>query len=119
MSPRARVVVATVLTGLVAIATGCADLNRKGHEFDGDVSDSWIAAAKLKSEQSQYGQVSANHGHVRTADGVVAADVTSQNHGSRPTEFAETVPRESDLDMDQPMGHRSLPYFPVFAVRPW
>ena len=118
MSRRAKVVVVCVLTGLVASAAGCADLSSKGHEFDEDVTDSFIATATLRSEQSQVGQVSANHVHVRTAEGVVAANVVPQN-GSQATKFAENVPPESDLDMGQPMGHRSLPVFPVFAVRPW
>ena len=119
MSPRARVVVACVLSGIVATATGCADLSSKGHQFDEDVGDSGIATTRLKSEPSQDGQVSANHAHVRTAGGVVVASSAPDDDSTQATGLAERVPRESDLDMSQPMGHRSLPYFPVFAVRPW
>ena len=118
MSPRARLIVAFLLTGLLASATGCADLTRKGHEFDEGVSDSWITT-KLRNEQPVAGQVNANHGHVRTADGVVAASAAPQIYNDARATGESAEKPKSDLDMSQPMGHRSLPFFPVFAVRPW
>ena len=119
MSPRARLIVTFALTGLLASATGCADLTRQGHEFDEGVSDSWIAA-KLGNEQSDVGQVNANHGHVKTAGGaVVAASAAPPIYDDAQATSESAEKPKSELDMGQPMGHRSLPFFPVFAVRPW
>jgi hypothetical protein len=118
MSPRARLIVAFVLSGLLASVTGCADLSRKERDSGEPVSDSWVAT-KLNSERSADGQVSSNHGSVRTSEGVLAASSAPDNGARATNELAQNGAPKSDLDMGQPMGHRSLPFFPIFAVRPW
>lgn len=98
-------VVIGMLSGGVLLVAGCATVSPKGPQPTSEVaSDAWIAT-KIKHE-------------VRGASGVVSADagqLAAHDADSMPAEAAPDTPFDNDAEF----GRRSLPFFPVFAIRPW
>jgi hypothetical protein len=110
MKMNANAMAALLLASLL-VGAGCAHTGSKGpapQPTNEVVSDSWIAT-KLKGEQ------------VKGAAGVVTADsmthvaVTQDPPGAKMAEVQSVRQPDSDAEF----GRRSLPFFPVFAIRPW
>lgn len=111
MNMRANAIKTALLASFL-VAAGCATTGTKGQAPQATaeaVSDSWITT-QLKGEQ------------VRGVSGVVTADSTAHRADERrdPSD-AQVLQAQSDtpFDSDAEFGRRSLPFFPVFAIRPW
>ena len=88
-----------VVSTLLAGAAGCADSNRTGRPY--------ANGAEPVSTTGARNSWPADHYALAQEDGDVAgADVNALN-------------ARRDIDVTQTMGRRSLPFFPVFTVRPW
>ena len=101
----------TALLASFLVAAGCASTGTKAPAPQATaepVSDSWITT-KLKGEQ------------VRGVSGVVTAEPTAHLAERRDQSEAQGLQAQSDtpFDSDAEFGRRSLPFFPVFAIRPW
>jgi hypothetical protein len=90
-------VTGVIVSALLAGAAGCADSNRTGRP---GAEPGRATGAKNAWPADQYAALSQED-----RDGA-GADVGVQN-------------AEKYIDVRQSMGRRSLPFFPVFAVRPW
>ena len=94
------------------VAAGCANTGTKVSAPQATaeaVSDSWITT-KLKGEQ------------VKGVSGVVTADSTALLAEERRDQSDPQVRQaqsDTPFDSDAEFGRRSLPFFPVFAIRPW
>ena len=110
MKIRVNTATSVVLCSLLVGVAGCANSYRKAPEPQANteaLSDSWITT-KLKGEQ------------VRGVSGVVASEATARPAEETPPD-AHVAQAQSDgeFDADAEFGRRSLPFFPVFAIRPW
>ena len=110
MKTRVRAITPVLLCSLLVCVAGCANGYRKAPEPQATaevLSDSWITT-KLKGEQ------------VRGVSGVVAAEATARPaEESTPDAHVLEAKSDGEFDADAEFGRRSLPFFPVFAIRPW
>lgn len=109
MNLRTGVVIGMLSGGMLLVA-GCATVNPKAPQPTREVaSDAWITT-KIKHE-------------VRGASGVVSADagqLAAHEAGQLAAHEADSeAAPDSQFDSDAEFGRRSLPFFPVFAIRPW
>ena len=110
MKMRVNPITPVLLCSLLVCVAGCANSYRKAPEPQATAevaSDSWITT-KLKGEQ------------VRGVSGVVTADAAARPDEETPADVRVLQAQsDSEFDADAEFGRRSLPFFPVFAIRPW